>query len=62
MWASNICRFYLGRISEENLLEEARNATRDVSRKLCEALTYVGLLAENDHKLTKQARSLYVEE
>jgi WD40 repeat protein/lipoprotein NlpI len=60
-WASNICRFYLGRISEENLLEQARNATRDASRKLCEALTYVGLLAENDHKLTKQARSRYVE-
>jgi lipoprotein NlpI len=49
-WVSNVARFYLGRMTREQLLSEAKNGTgdREVQERLCQAHGYIGLLADKD--------------
>ncbi len=49
-WRGNVARFYMGRISRDELLRIASTAPteREKQEHLCEAHGYIGLLAERD--------------
>jgi tetratricopeptide (TPR) repeat protein len=54
-WISEVARYYMGRLSEEELLTRAKQTpNRDTELdQLCEAYGYVGLLAEREGELPK---------
>lgn len=58
-WISEVARFYIGRITEQELLERAEAAptAKTKSDQLCEAYGYIGLLAERDGDLPKALRN-----
>jgi lipoprotein NlpI len=49
-WISSVARYYLGQMTREQLLSEAKNGTgdREVRDRLCETHGYIGLLAEKN--------------
>jgi lipoprotein NlpI len=58
-WISEVARFYVGRITEQELIDRANAAPtfKTKTDQLCEAYGYIGLLAERDGNLAKALRN-----